>query len=656
MAQVNYPGVYIEEFTPGAPIEGVGTSTAGFVGVARKGPIDTPTLVQSWDAYVELFGGFLDEPPVGFLATAVYGFFLNGGTACYVLRIGTGKHASVPLTSRKSGGSPPPVLVATAVEEGPAGNQVTVEVLDASLVAALLKEAGSPDAVLKPVFASTTSTAPTVPETLPVGSVAGFALGDRVHLTKGPNNETAVIKSIDAAANTLTFATPLPSTVSATGTKVFIENLAKGRKRFRVVVPAKFVLSQALPTGATIHLKQVATEEIVVVESAGGDTITLKTGLANDYNQSASGSLPDVASLEFTLRFDDGATVEEFANLAVNPAHLSYWRTAVASRIVAVAAAEPPPVVDDLRPKVGVYALSGGVADDRTLAWNNFNTAPAASLDRFREIDEIAIVAAPGGVDPVVQQAVRDHCESTADRFGILDGVRDSTSGFVDLKLQFAQVRSARGYVALYYPWLTARNPLTGATESLPPSGHLAGVYARSDQQRGVHKAPANVNVRGALGLERRLTDEQQGPLNILGIDVLRVFPTDSQPIVWGARTTATDRNWQYVNIRRLFLYLEESIQEGIRWALFEPNNLQLWQKLNRTITEFLTRVWKDGALFGETPKEAFYVRIDEALNPPSERALGRLTIEIGVKPSYPAEFIIVRIGIWQGGAAVSEG
>jgi phage tail sheath protein FI len=125
--------------------------------------------------------------------------------------------------------------------------------------------------------------------------------------------------------------------------------------------------------------------------------------------------------------------------------------------------------------------------------------------------------------------------------------------------------------------------------------------------------------------------------------------------MVWGARTTATDRNWQYVNIRRLFLFLEESIQEGIRWGLFEPNNLQLWQKLNRTITEFLLRVWRDGALFGATPKEAFYVRIDEALNPPADRALGRLTIEIGVKPSYPAEFIIVRIGIWQGGNAVSE-
>jgi uncharacterized protein len=155
--------------------------------------------------------------------------------------------------------------------------------------------------------------------------------------------------------------------------------------------------------------------------------------------------------------------------------------------------------------------------------------------------------------------------------------------------------------------------------------------------------------------LERRLTNEEQGPLNLMGIDVLRVFPGQAQPMVWGARTTATDRNWQYVNVRRLFLFLEESIQEGINWAIFEPNNLALWQKLKRTITEFLTRVWRDGALFGETADKAFYVRIDEVLNPPSTQALGRLYIEIGVRPTYPAEFIIVRIGIWQGGSEVSE-
>jgi uncharacterized protein len=183
----------------------------------------------------------------------------------------------------------------------------------------------------------------------------------------------------------------------------------------------------------------------------------------------------------------------------------------------------------------------------------------------------------------------------------------------------------------------------------------MTGVMARTDATVGVHKAPANTNVRGALGLERRLSDKQHGPLNLKGINVLRVYPGESAPLVMGARTITRDKNWQYVNVRRLFIFLEKSIQVGIRPAVFQANNLQLWQKLKRTITEFLERVWKTGALFGATAKEAFYVRIDGALNPVGEQRVGRLNIEIGICPAYPAEFIIVRIGIWEGGSEVTE-
>jgi phage tail sheath protein FI len=178
---------------------------------------------------------------------------------------------------------------------------------------------------------------------------------------------------------------------------------------------------------------------------------------------------------------------------------------------------------------------------------------------------------------------------------------------------------------------------------------------ARVDTTRGVHKAPANEMVNGAIGVETDVTDTDHGELNGMGVNVIRVFPNRGRPMIFGARTTATDTNWRYVNIRRLFLFLEESIQEGIEWALFEPNELGLWNKLRLSISEFLNRAWRDGALFGATAEEAYYVRIDEDLNPASERALGRLYIEIGVAPSYPAEFIIVRIGIWRGGSEVTE-
>jgi phage tail sheath protein FI len=195
----------------------------------------------------------------------------------------------------------------------------------------------------------------------------------------------------------------------------------------------------------------------------------------------------------------------------------------------------------------------------------------------------------------------------------------------------------------------------------VPPSGHLAGVYARIDNSRGVHKAPAGLeaNLHGTIGVERILGDTEQGLLNLApyGVNVIRVF-RGGQPTVWGARTNAVaagNTNWQYVNIRRLFLFLEGSITDGIRFAVFEPNNLELWGKLRRSITAFLTKVWRDGALFGAAPKDAFYVRIDDALNPPDQMALGYLTIEIGVRPSYPAEFIVVRIGISPSGATVTE-
>jgi hypothetical protein len=159
-----------------------------------------------------------------------------------------------------------------------------------------------------------------------------------------------------------------------------------------------------------------------------------------------------------------------------------------------------------------------------------------------------------------------------------------------------------------------------------------------------------------AVAITQNMTDQEQGVLNLQGINVIRTFTSGGRPTLFGARTTASDKNWQYVNIRRLFLFLEESIATALRSSLFEPNNTEQWGKLNRVLPAFLTQQWQEGALFGKKAEEAFYVKIDEELNPFNEQALGKLNIEIGVRPTYPAEFIVVRIGIWDGGMAVSEG
>jgi hypothetical protein len=305
-----------------------------------------------------------------------------------------------------------------------------------------------------------------------------------------------------------------------------------------------------------------------------------------------------------------------------------------------------------------------GVADDPgSLASAGFQKG----LDALKDIEDVNILVVPDAAAHAetitIQQNMILHCLNRHDRFAVLDSrLGAPPTGPGSVAEQRLSVQAPNGFAALYYPWLTVKDPTsTGpipTTILIPPSGAIAGVYARTDNERGVHKAPANTDVRGVLGLERILSDGQQGPLNLLGIDALRIFPGTAQVVVWGARTTGDPNinDWIYVNVRRLMIYVEQSIESGIRWAVFEPNGLPLWQKLKRTITEFLTRVWRDGALFGATADKAFYVRIDEALNPPATRALGQLYIEIGIAPVRPAEFIIVRIGIWDGGAQISEG
>jgi phage tail sheath protein FI len=199
-------------------------------------------------------------------------------------------------------------------------------------------------------------------------------------------------------------------------------------------------------------------------------------------------------------------------------------------------------------------------------------------------------------------------------------------------------------YAALYYPWIKVADP-TGETDGrmVPPSGHLAGIWARNDSERGVHKAPANEIVRGALGLEVQLTRNEQDTLNPVGVNCIRAFPGRGIR-VWGARTLSSDPSWRYLNVRRLFNYVEKSIDNGTQWVVFEPNDMDLWGRVRRNVGAFLTRLWADGALFGASADEAFFVKCDAELNTEDVRDAGQLIVEIGIAPVKPAEFVIFRI------------
>lgn len=280
-------------------------------------------------------------------------------------------------------------------------------------------------------------------------------------------------------------------------------------------------------------------------------------------------------------------------------------------------------------------------------------------LEALKEIDEVNIVCIPGVTAETVQKAMITHCETMKDRFCILDSQKDVD--FENVKKQKEKLVSAKGYGALYYPWIKTAieavdkdGDIVSVQEFTPPSGYIAGIYARSDTERGVHKAPANEIIRGALDVKLPITNGDQEILNPLGINCIRTFPGRGI-LVWGARTLYSNTLWKYVNVRRLFLFIEESVEEGTQWVVFEPNDEKLWARVKQTIRQFLTKVWKDGALMGTTPDEAFFIVCDRTVMTQDDIDNGRLIVEIGVAPVKPAEFVIFRIAQWQGGSAVTE-
>ena len=296
--------------------------------------------------------------------------------------------------------------------------------------------------------------------------------------------------------------------------------------------------------------------------------------------------------------------------------------------------------------------------------------------------DEIAIVAAPGLSNPAIHAALQAHCEDLKDRVAILDPPEDVED--IGLLTQAETVpvpkdeegggkrrrsraadegpkeggllpaQSDRGFTAIYFPWLTVMDPISNALINVPPSGHMAGIWARTDAMRGVHKAPANETVNGALNLTYRLTRDEQGVLNDVGVNCIRLFAR-SGIRVWGARTRADAASeWRYLNVRRLFCMIEESLAEGTNWIVFEPNDRTLWKHIRRDIGAFLTRVWRDGALFGSTPDEAFFVKCDDETNPPEVIDAGQVVAIVGIAPVKPAEFVVFQVMQSAAGAEVS--
>jgi hypothetical protein len=378
---------------------------------------------------------------------------------------------------------------------------------------------------------------------------------------------------------------------------------------------------------------------------------------------------PESPTDTFNLTVRRGDQQEVFENLSLRRgADARNVETVVndpdlGSKIVLVAMLRATGPMRDRIPALGTFDLT--VTEIVPLA-QNIDVSPAAfegsapartGMGALEVPDDITMLVCPdlmmayqsGVLDlegvQAVQTAMITHCERMADRVAILDAPPGMNPQEIqDWRVNIANYDSS--FAALYYPWIKVFDPASGQNILVPPSGHMAGIWARNDASRGVHKAPANEVIGGALDVETQITRGEQDGLNPVGINCIRSFPGRGIR-VWGARTLSSNPSWTYLNVRRLFNMVEKSIDNGTQWVVFEPNDMALWQKINRSATAFLTMVWRQGALFGATPGEAFYVKCDAETNPPEARDLGMVTTEIGIAPVKPAEFVIFRISQW---------
>jgi hypothetical protein len=620
------PGVYIDEIQLPGPIPGIATNNVAIIGPAEKGPTNQPVLVTNPTQFAETFGGHLTDPQIFFASHAAQGFFANGGTKCYFVRVGAGRRPFLELKDKAS----KVTLVVTAKLDGVTGPKVSVNEISGTAIKTFL--------LASPLTLAGTGASG---KEATVAAAGDLRPGDSVTLTEGGNSERANVVRVEDEK--IVFKEDLTHSYAAGGT-IDIADLIVQQRRIRLESVA------GLEPGTYVKIESGATNErhVIGFVDKANSAIVLEKGLSNNYSPAATNSV-EIMPLAFTLTVG----VEKFASLSMDPRHSRYFAKQVQSDVFDLTLPDPPNATvapDDFPADLTEIPLAGGADDDRNYSSQHFKDG----IKALEIVDEVNMVCMPDNVDAAVQAHLIAHCETMQDRFAILDcpaGLKEA-----EIRVHRDKLQSDRGYGALYYPRIKIRdpNPHYERLITVPASGHIAGVYARTDEQKGVHKVPANEVIKGVVELERTLTCTDAGILNEQSINVLQFFRGRGFRI-WGGRTLATSTQWRFINVRRLMLFIEESVQEACEAFVFDPNNLSLWETIKRQVSGFLTQVWQTGALFGATPKKAFRVRIDEELNPPETRALGQLHIEVIVFPTTPAEFIVFRVIQEPGGPRLVE-
>ena len=603
------PGVYVEEVSfRSKSLEGVPTSTTGMAGLTRYGPVwyrlgpssNEPRLLTSFTEFERVYGGLEATHPDGderinYLAHAARAFFMNGGQRLYVSRVFV---QNTPLTDY----------------DGCARRAVTL--------------AGGGTATWRARWPGDAGEVHVRAEVLRSKNLAFDSGGGVVQVKRA--RAGAVVEIIPAAG-------PIPVgnapanlaqlavvQVDAAGVQTFIRNAA-------AVVPAATDIIQLLELRVTVSVDAERTD----VHNELGLHPAQKRYIGKILQRDD----PEDEDAVVWLDWDPEPPADP------EPLFLP-------ARLLAALQANASPRLDG--------GDDGTMATDSDFAGRDADpddaSMPATGLTALGDIDDIAIVALPDSGDMVdvdtsfaTASALVAHAERLRYRIAVVDAPRQSSMN---------EIRDFRGrfdskYAAMYHPWIEILDPTERASQGapqrrllLPPSGFVTGIYARSDIERGVHKAPANEVVRGLTRFELNINKGRNDVLNPEGVNCLRFFEGRGNR-VWGARTMSSDPEWKYVNVRRLFIYLEHTLDIGTQWAVFEPNNERLWANVRRMVEDFLLVLWRDGALLGEKPEQAYFVRCDRSTMTQNDLDNGRMICLVGVAPVKPAEFVIFRVGQW---------
>jgi phage tail sheath protein FI len=649
MALLTYPGVYVEEIAGGVrPIEAASTSTAAFVGLAERGPDDQALRVTSWTEFTRSYGAFIKD---GYLAHSVFQFFNNGGRQCYIVRVTrTGVNGAVAASATVQNRAAVPVagIAFSAKSKGAWGNFVFVTIEDGSLDPGnefRLSVRRQDEAEIVPTnFADTPAlevhdnlgmdpAAPNFFVTVLADSsdlVAGSILAANTSLARGLH--------LGGVNPTLPLNTRLSFLVNLDGDGFQQVTLPAAIGPSTVLADVALAIQTAVRALGTTKKKASTPVEAF---NAFSCSVQGASPTARLLLESGTGAVAGTASAASSVAVQGAPTGNAAIQLKLGESNGGVSQNALSVRRPALANAV----------QLGDNAVAG-VVTAVTPGSDGTGTVPVTAFSNAFALlngkTDFSLLAVPGeNVAPMVDAGMA-YCENRPLRDVFYIGemtADDDTAAEADAFRK--QLTKPNSYGALHFPWIKALDPTGVSTQPvlLPPSGYIAGLYARIDATRGVWKAPAGTeaSLSGAVGLAVELTDVQHGNLNPLSVNVIRRFAT-AGIVSFGARTVSSDPEWKYLPVRRTAIMLRTSIYYGIQWAVFEPNDEPLWAQLRLNVRSFMFTLFRQGAFQGATPSDGFFVKCDGETTTQSDIDLGVVNVQVGFAPLKPAEFVVVKI------------